>query len=108
MIERDDSRIDRALAALRAGIEATDAQSLHILRAYYLDLLQRQGESISALDRLSVAGTAAESAPRHRYSGPPESEVAAARGQIARAVEERFDRLRAALRDGSDQPAEGR
>jgi tetratricopeptide (TPR) repeat protein len=108
MIERAAGRVDLAEATLRRGIEQTGAQSLHLLRAYYLDLLQRQGDSVGSLDRLSVAGSAAEAAARHRYSGPPESELAAARRDVARAVEERFDRLRAALREESDQPAEGR
>ena len=109
MLERDAGRLGRAEAALRRGIEETGAQSLHLLRAYYLDLLQRQGESVAALDDLQVDATAVQAAPSHRYSSPPDSELAAAREEIARAVEERLDRLRASLRVDPDQPtAEGR
>ncbi|HVS66466.1 MAG TPA: tetratricopeptide repeat protein [Thermoanaerobaculia bacterium] len=109
MLERDAGRLGRAEQALRRGIEETGAQSLHLLRAYYLDLLQRQGESVAALDDLPVDATAVQAAPRHRYSSPPDSELAAAREEIARAVEERLDRLQASLRADPDQTtAEGR
>ncbi|HVS15864.1 MAG TPA: tetratricopeptide repeat protein [Thermoanaerobaculia bacterium] len=108
MLEREAGRLALAEATLQRGIAATGAQSLHLLRAYYLELQQRHAEAATALDRLPVTETAAESAPRHRYNGQPDSELSAARERIARAVSDRVDGLRAALPQPPDAPVRWR
>jgi hypothetical protein len=65
--------------------------------AFYLDLQQRRAEAESILDGVPLAETAAELAPRHRYNGQPEAELAAARERVERAAAERSGELRALL-----------
>jgi tetratricopeptide (TPR) repeat protein len=105
MLEREAGRLDAADAVLLRGIDETGTQSLHLQRAYYLDRQLRFGQSVAALDPLVVDGAAADASPRHRYSGQPEAELAAARERIASAVEDRVDGLRVAVRRSAGEPA---
>jgi hypothetical protein len=97
MLEREMGLLRRAEATLRRGIEATGVQALYVQLAFYLDLQQRRAEAESILDGVPLAETAAELAPRHRYNGQPEAELAAARERVERAAAERSGELRALL-----------
>jgi hypothetical protein len=96
-LERDAGQLGRAVATLRRGIEATGVQALRLQLGFYLDLQQRRIDAESVLDGLELAETGVETAPRHRYNGQPEAELAAARERIVRAVASRSQRLETLL-----------
>ena len=94
-VQRSAGQRARAEETLRKGIERHGAQELFLQLSFYLDEWQRPDEAVSVLNGMPPHSD--ESAARHVYNAPPETELTAARGQLEAELPQTVPQLRLAL-----------